>query len=200
MIQFFEMAEAIRGGHKGYIKLIFVPLFFVACFFGYQALNQQVDRGDAISQQFEKGGRAANFLAISEMLYFADFGELLVGRGLGVGTNTAIAKNQADGIDPEMYRFNMLADNAFITFIFQFGILGSILFWTGIYKFISFVKPRYSKSAKVRYFGIVAVIVVTVIAGSPFEHYFLMMSYASSLGAVYWSDRLAYNNIKLGHV
>lgn len=198
LIQMWEMAEAGGGKLKGRIKLILVPLFVVALFLGYQALNQQVDRGDAISQQFEKGGRVGNLLESIDMLYSADLVEVLVGRGLGVGTNTAIAANLVEGIDPGMYRFNQLADNAFVTCIFQFGIVGSLLFWVGIFKFILFIKPKYSKPAKSRYFGIVAVIMLTLIAGSPFEHYFLMMSYAVSLGAVYWTDRLAYQQFKLG--
>lgn len=196
LIQLWEMVEVSGGKLKSSIKLLLVPLFVLALFVGYQALNQQVDRGDAISQQLEKGGRIGNLLESVEMLYLADAGELMIGRGLGIGTNTAIGASLAEGKDPDAYRFNMLTDNAFITCIFQFGILGSLLFWSGIFKFIIFVRPKYSTRAKYRYFGIVVVILLTLISGSPFEHYFLMMSYAASLGAVYWSDRFAYQEIK----
>ncbi len=191
LTQMWELTETINIKRRFQIKIMFVPMVLLAIFFGYQALVKQVDRGDAITQQLEKGGRVANFFEFVELLSTADLGELLVGRGLGIGTNTAIAKNIAEGIDPNLYRFNRLTDNALITSIFQFGLIGATLFWTGIYKFIIFVKPKYSKTAKNRYNCIIIIILLTLMAGSPLEHYFLMMSYATSLGAVYWKDQFA---------
>lgn len=192
LIQFWELAETRTGQMKSIVKLMFVPAFILALVFGYQALIQQVDRGDAISQQFDKGGRVGNMLETVDMLYSADFVELMVGRGLGLGTNTAYTSLYLDGVAPEKYRFNILTDNVILPFIFQFGIVGTLLFWVVIIRFILLIKPKYSKLAKYRYLGTVMVILLTFIAGSPFEHYFLMMSYALSFGAVYWSDRLAY--------
>lgn len=189
--QIFEIAETGDAKLKGKIKFALIPMFLLALFFGYGALIQQVDRGDAFVEQLGKGGRIGNFIDNVEMLYTADLGEILVGRGLGVGTNTAIAANIADGIEPGTYRFNMLADNALTTCFFQFGLLGSLLFWVGLYKFVAFVRPKYSPLAMQRYLTTVIIILVTLFAGSPFEHYFLIIAYAASLGACYWADRLS---------
>ncbi len=170
-------------------KKIFFPLAGLAIFIGYQALIAQVDRGDAISQQFGTGGRVANFLLALNLLSSADIIELLFGRGLGIGTNTAIGALLGDGLDPSLYRFNLLADNALVTGFYQFGLIGSLVFWLGLIKFILFAKPKYLRSAKPRFFVTVAIILMTVILGSPFEQYFLMIAFASALGAVYWSDQ-----------
>jgi hypothetical protein len=195
--QLWEMAE-IRGGKtKKGIKLFFIPLFLVMLIYGYQALIEQVDRGNAILQQFEKGGRISNLIETLDMFSNAGMGELLIGRGLGVGTNTAIGSMLSNGINPGEYRFNMLVDNVFLTNIFQFGVIGSIIFWFGLVKFFMFVKPKYSRIAKIRFFPIISVIGLTCIAGSPLEHYFLMTSYATALGGVYWSDYFTYKQLKL---
>lgn len=184
---------------RAYKKIVFFPLAGLAIFFGYQALIDQVDRGDAISQQFGTGGRVANFLLALNLLSSADIIELLFGRGLGIGTNTAIGALLGDGLDPGLYRFNLLADNALVTGFYQFGLIGSLVFWLGLVKFILFVKPKYSRSAKPRFLVAVTIILMTVVLGSPFEQYFLMMAFASALGAVYWSDRANLNHRLVSH-
>lgn len=196
--QFWEMMGKGGKGFRVNRKIVFVPLALVAIFIGYQALISQVDRGDAISQQFGEGGRAGNFLVTINMLSSANIGELFFGRGLGIGTNTAMSNLLANGIDTDQYRFNKLVDNSLLTGIFQFGLFGSLVFWFGIWKFISFTKPKYSSLAKPRFLVTVTAILMTVVLGSPFEQYFLMMAFASSLGSVYWSDRIAYQKLQAG--
>jgi hypothetical protein len=178
------------------LRILFVPIAAVTVFIGYQAIVGQVDRGDAISQQFSEGGRAANLVIVGNMLLGADVAELFLGRGLGVSTNTAVGALTAAGVPHDQYRFNILTDNAFLTGIFQFGLLGSIVFWYGIWKFTRIIKPRHSPLAKQRYSATIMIILLTLVAGSPFEHYFLMMAFASALGASYWYDQLIKSDVK----
>ena len=195
MFQIWEWAESSNINLKGKIKLMIFPIFIVMITMGYQSVNEQVDRGDALTSQLGKGGRVSNFMDALDILSNAEIGELLVGRGLGIGTNTAISQNYAEGVDPDIYRFNKLMDNAFVTCFFQFGILGSFLFWWGIYNIINFAKPKSSTIAKHRYIVVVVVFVTTLLLGNPLEQYFLMMSYAAALGAAYWSDQYLSNKI-----
>jgi hypothetical protein len=196
--QFWEMMGTSGKGFKTNRKIVFFPLALIAIFIGYQALISQVDRGGAISQQFDEGGRAANFLVSINILTSANIGELFFGRGLGIGTNTAITALLANGVDPNQYRFNTLIDNSLLTSMFQFGLFGSLVFWFGIWKFITITKPKYSSLVRPRYLVTVTVILMTVVLGNPFEQYFLMMAFASVLGAVYWSDRIAFQKIQVG--
>lgn len=194
--QFLEVMESGGKEFRRYKKIIFIPIAIAAIFIGYQSLISQVGRGDAISQQFDKGGRAANFLIVVNSLSSAGIGELFFGRGLGIGTNTAIGTLLANGVDPMRYRFNLLIDNSLVTGMFQFGIFGSLVFWYGIWNFISFAKPRYLSVAKSRYLITITIIMMVVVFGNPFEQYFLMMAFSSALGAIYWADQMAFRKMQ----
>lgn len=171
-------------------NLIFIIFMILVIAIGYNILILQVGRGDAIGQQFEKGGRVANFIEATEMLYSANLMELFFGRGLGIGTNTAFTMLANSGVNASQYRFNIMIDNAIMTGIFQFGLLGSMLFWFGIFKFILFSKPKNSNLYKLRFNILVILILMAVGWGNPFEQYFLMVGFSAALGAIYWRDRL----------
>ena len=196
--QVWEMVDKGGKRFRGIKKIIFIPLALVSIFIGYEALISQVNRGDAISQQFGDGGRAGNFLIVIKMFFSANVFELLFGRGLGIGTNTAIGILVGSGVNPGLYRFNMLVDNSLLTCMFQIGLFGSFLFWFGIWRFISFTKPKHSRLAKSRFLVTVAIILMALGLGNPFEHYFLMMAFAYSLGQIYWSDRIARQKLEMG--
>lgn len=199
LAQLWELIDVGTGGLKARKKVVFFPLAVLAIFIGYQALILQVDRGDAIFQQFGQGGRVDNFFITINLLYSSDIAELFFGRGLGIGTNTAISALFADGINPSRYRFNILVDNSLLTGIFQFGLFGSLVFWFGIWKFIKFVKPKHSSIAKARFLVVSTVILMTVVLGNPFEQYLLMMAFASALGSGYWLDRITLQKLQSGH-
>ena len=196
LLQLLEKTHYSNPRLGGLIKIMLVPIFILLISFGYEALLNQVDRGNAISDQFGSGGRVANFIESIDMLSDGDIGELLIGRGLGIGTNTAYSSILSAGINPETYRFNILVDNSFLTCFFQIGLVGSLIFWYGLGKFIFLVRPRKSKIAKIRFAGTILVIFLTVVLGNPFEHFFLMMSYAIALSCIYWTDRLSNNKVR----
>jgi hypothetical protein len=192
LIQFWEVAEqGYNNRLKAIIKFCFILLSISALFFGYEALTVQVDRGDAIAQQFERGGRVYNFLETIEIIGTADVGEFVLGRGLGLGTNTAMGSLLSQGVEPNQYRFNRLVDNGLLTAFFQFGLLGSLIFWIGICMFMLSIKPKYLNRSIQRYFITILLILITILAGNPFEQYYLMVAYAVSLGSSYWNDKLA---------
>lgn len=195
LLQVLEKTHGSNLRVGGLIKILLVPTFVILIVFGYGALIDQVDRGNAISDQFGSGGRVANFIESIELLSDGDIGELLIGRGLGIGTNTAYSSIMSEGINPEIYRFNLLVDNAFLTCFFQIGLVGSLIFWYGLGKFIFLVRPKKSKIAKIRFAGIALVFFLTVVLGNPFEHFFLMMSYAIALSGIYWTDRLSTSTV-----
>ena len=187
-----QLYEYVLANPRSFVSrfriVIFFPSFFATAIVAYAALIAMVDRGDAIGSQLEQGGRITNFFNTMEMFYSADAGELLWGRGLGVGTNTAYGQVLAMGISPEFYRFNFLVDNGFLTTFFQLGLIGSTLFWLGILIFVISVRPKNSKQYLRRYSVTVGVFVAVLWAGNPFEHYFLMLAFAISLGCTFWGD------------
>ena len=190
--QSWELMGRVGSRSRRFLKLFLVPLAAVVLFVSYQAVMVQVGRGDAIAQQFDEGGRAANLFEVAGMLSTADAGELLFGRGLGIGTNTARTAVISTRTNPSQYRFNILIDNAFATAFFQFGLLGSIVFWFGVWKFLAFARPAHPGHEKNRYLVVLVIVIVSLFAGNPFEQFFLMMAFASSVGSVYGSTRPAY--------
>ena len=148
--------EPLQKRSRKLIKVLFLPALLAAGTLGYQALISVVDRGDLIGNQLGDGGRVTNFFEALDMLYSADLGELLWGRGLGVGTNTAYGLLSAQRITPESYRFNLLIDNSLLTTFFQFGFVGSALFWLGICMFVLSIRPRMSARFRRRYWVTIA--------------------------------------------
>ncbi len=193
LCELWEFAAANKGFYATYMRLAFIPFFLFVGYTSYQAVISVVDRGNALEQQFEQGGRVSTFYSSLELLWNAEIGEILIGRGLGVGTNTAIGTALSQGLDPEMYRFNILVDNSLLTCTFQFGLLGSMVFWGGLSYFVLFACPRKSIIGRYRFLVLMFVAIVTILAGNPFEHYFLMMSYSVTLGSIYWTEQLTKN-------
>ena len=188
IIQCWEILISVDKKYRELSKSIFVIGAVLATVSFYFMIVGLVDRGGLLDAQLDKDGRIANFLVAINMISSANIGELFFGHGLGVGTNTAIGLSAVDGVDLSYSRFNMPVDNAVLTGVFQFGLLGSILFWSGILSFILFVKPKNSTIAKYRYGTSVFILMLAVVTGNLFEWYFFMMAQALALGAIYWSD------------
>jgi hypothetical protein len=124
-------------------------------------------------------------LALSDFS-IADPGEMLVGRGLGIATNTAISYQLVQGIDPSQFRFNRLIDNTFVTLTFQTGVLGLVLFVGGALAFFRFVRPRPPFGhARGRYRALLAITLMTLFGGNLLEQYFLLTTLFIAFGDIY---------------
>ena len=174
---------------KMLLSVMIVPPALSAAVVGYVSLMAAAGRGDIVGTQLEKGGRIANAMSTLSDLQNADLGELFFGRGLGIGTNTAVGYLQASGVDPSQFRFNLLIDNGFITLIFQIGIVGLLLFLGGMLAFLLKVKPRQNQWLRARYFALLIILIVTFSGGNILEHYFLLTSFFIGFGTLYWRDR-----------
>jgi hypothetical protein len=156
---------------------------------GYEWMITAVDRGGIMEAQLARGGRISNFLNMLNVISGSNLGEFTFGRGMGVGTNTAYGMLLAAGKAPEAYRFNWLIDNAFLTQFFQLGALGSLVFWIGLGYIFVVVKPAPIRKYRRRYWVVASCFFAILWAGSPFEHYFLMMAFFIALGSIYWTAR-----------
>lgn len=148
----------------------------------YQYMIAAVDRGGILEAGLSSGGRLTNLALVTGRLLSSGTAEVLFGRGLGVGTNTAQTLLVQSQLDPESVRFQWLVDNAFLTLVFQVGVVGSIIFWLG---FSGFMTRRFTTAKEVGRAQIallLGLMLMTFFAGSPFEQYFLMLGYAASLG------------------
>jgi len=196
-LQALEWVESRRDRRlTGPLKLAFGPAILVIAWLGYRWLIDAVDRGGMVETQLAHGGRISNFIDMMGVIYSADFGELLFGRGLGVGTNTAYTMLVAAGLDPGGFRFNWLIDNSFLTQFFQFGILGSLVFWSGVFGFLVLMRPRGLRKYVRRYWVTTALFFIILWAGNPFEQYFLMIPFSIAIGAAHWSARFNKNVAK----
>lgn len=149
--------------------------------YGYPWMIEKIGRGEMFSQQFEKGGRAANTADAIDMLLQAQPLEFLFGRGLGIGTNTAIGQLISSGADPTSYRFNLLVDNSTITVFYQLGLIGSAVFWLGLLTGIGRIGSRYSvRRAGYRITSLI--FVANALVTNIFESYFFMIGVSIALG------------------
>ena len=184
--QILEGARSLPARVRPVVRLCALPCILLVSWNGYRQLIETVDRGDMIGTQFEQGGRASNFIMMFDEIYRSDVGELMVGRGLGIGTNTAYSILAGSGVSPESYRYNWLVDNAFLTQYFQFGIIGSIVFWGGLAFFVLRMRRRLTQPSRKYYDLSVMFAFLICWAGNPFEHYFIMMPLAIMMGSFYW--------------
>ncbi|MBB3255240.1 hypothetical protein F4827_000552 [Paraburkholderia bannensis] len=173
---------------KMLLTVMTIPLALSAAVVGYVSLMAAAGRGDIVGTQLEKGGRIANAVSTLTDLGSADLGELFFGRGLGIGTNTAIGYLQANGIDPNQFRFNWQIDNGFITLTFQIGVIGLLLFVTGMFAFLRKVKPQRSRRLRIRYWAMLIILIITFSGGNILEHYFLLTSFFIGFGTIFWQD------------
>ncbi|WP_416050612.1 hypothetical protein [Cupriavidus basilensis] len=187
MVQVLEGVESgSRRGIKDALMILLIPILGVVAWVGYGWMIQTVDRGDIVEMQLANGGRISNFVGMVDVLSTAEQIEFMFGRGLGIGTNTAYSMLAASGISPEGIRFNWLIDNAFLTQFFQFGLIGSLVFWVGVLFFAVTIRPGKYKRYRRRYLIAAVMFFVILWAGNPFEHYFLMLPFAIAMGSVYW--------------
>lgn len=183
------IANGAERSRKMLLTVFIIPFALAAAAAGYVSLMAAAGRGDIVGSQLEKGGRISNAVTTLSDLENADLDELFVGRGLGVGTNTAVGYLQASGVDPKQFRFNWLIDNAFITLIFQTGIAGLLVFASGMFAFLSKVRPRWNRHLKARYWALLVITLVTFNGGNVLEHYFLLTSFFVGFGTLFWRDR-----------
>ncbi|MBU9296699.1 hypothetical protein KTD30_05940 [Burkholderia multivorans] len=183
------IADGAERSRKMLLTVFIIPFALAAAAAGYVSLMAAAGRGDIVGSQLEKGGRISNAVTTLSDLENADLDELFVGRGLGVGTNTAVGYLQASGVDPKQFRFNWLIDNAFITLIFQTGIAGLLVFAGGMFAFLRKVRPRWNRNLKARYWALLIITLVTFNGGNVLEHYFLLTSFFVGFGTLFWRDR-----------
>ncbi len=164
--------------------LLVAPIFLSSTVYFYGLMIDIVSRGGILEVQLSEGGRIYNFIHYSGLLLQADFVEFVFGRGLGVGTNTAFSIADGMGFSPEAFRFNWLVDNAILTMFFQVGLLGSMLFWSGVFLFFLVVN-KLCQRALYRYFFLVSFLfVISVFSGNLFEQYYLIVTYMFVLGLI----------------
>lgn len=185
----YEQIQLKAGQLKPAGVLLLVSFGLLLLPYGYVHMLEAVGRGDLFASQFSKGGRATTFMTTLNLLLSSEPGEFLLGRGFGIGTNTAFGQLEAADVNPWRYRYNLLMDNAFLTAFFQLGLVGSLLFWGGIAAFLRAVRPKREATAKRSYFLLVTIMAVTCMAGNPFEQYYLMMAFLICLGLIYGRDR-----------
>ncbi|SDR44087.1 hypothetical protein [Paraburkholderia tuberum] len=169
-----------------------LPIAILLAIVGYSHMVEAVGRGDVLTDQLDEGGRLSNLGKIAEQLSEATPGELFLGRGLGVGTNTAVMLLQRAGVDPEQYRFNLLIDNAFVTMQFQIGIVGMLIFATGATAFFWRIRPRHSRRQSVRYVVFVGITIAACMDVNLFEQYPLVTTLMLCFGDIYGCSLGAY--------
>jgi len=153
---------------------------------GYAHMVDAVGRGDVLDNQIAEGGRLYNLVQIADQLSQANVPELLIGRGLGVGTNTAYSMVQQAGAEPEQYRFNLLIDNAFVTMQFQLGTIGTLLFVTGAAAFLWRLRPRHSGYLRARHLVFVGITLGACMDINLLEQYPLVTTLFVCFGDTYW--------------
>ena len=184
---FWETLEA-RLNRKGRMLLVMSAVPIAACLAtgGYAHMVDAVGRGDVLANQIAEGGRLYNLGQIADQLSQANVPELLIGRGLGVGTNTAYSMVQQTGAEPEQYRFNQLIDNAFVTMQFQVGTLGTLLFVMGSAAFLWRIRPRDSGHLWARYLVLVGITIGACIDINLPEQYPMVTTLLVCFGDTYW--------------
>lgn len=184
---FWETLEA-RLDRRGRMLLVISALPIAACLGtgGYAHMVDAVGRGDVLANQIAEGGRLYNLGEIVDQLSQANVPELMIGRGLGVGTNTAYSMVAQTGAEPEQYRFNQLIDNAFVTMQFQVGTLGTLLFITGAAAFLWHIRPRRSGQLWARYVVFVGITIGACMDINLPEQYPLVTTLFVCFGDLYW--------------
>ena len=154
--------------------LIFLLAAIPAAGISIYLANYLADRGD-LSDQLSEGGRLYNLLELFSLVRVAGAGEVLIGQGLGVGTNSAFSALLAGGYNDNVVTWNMLLDNSIATTFIQIGLVGSLVFWGGISAIFA------TNISKIRCI-IFAIFVVSLIVQNLAEQYFLVLCFAIALG------------------
>ncbi|BBU31522.1 hypothetical protein BTHE68_52560 [Burkholderia sp. THE68] len=186
-VMIWEMLDG-RLNRNGRMLLVISALPIAACLMlgGYTHMVDAVGRGDVLANQLDEGGRLYNLGNIATQLADANAEELLLGRGLGVGTNTAFTMLERSGVDPEQYRFNQLIDNAFVTMQFQIGALGMFIFMTGALAFLWRICPHHSRNLFARYLVFLGITIGACMDINLWEQYPLVTTLFLCFGDTYW--------------
>jgi len=189
-LQLWESFDEPRGRRFRPLRnVFFLPALVVSSVLLYPVMIETVGRGGILEYQLAGGGRIDTLARMIEVFRTAGVTESLFGRGLGIGTNTAYTLLLSHGIQPDSIRFNWLVDNALVTIFLQVGLVGSVVFWTGLILMILVGKPVGALKFKLRYWLAVLVFVFFLFVGNPFEHYLIMFPLGVALGCPYWSAK-----------
>ncbi len=122
------------------------------------------DRGNPFDQTGD-GARLSNLALLVREINNAPIGEVLLGDGLGTGTNAGTAMTDQFPVA----RWDTLIDNTIATTFFQVGVIGVIYVFAGILVFCTnrSVQP-----------DVLIVIVLSFFTQNLFEQYFLMLAFA----------------------
>ncbi|MFD1949611.1 hypothetical protein ACFSGX_02370 [Sphingomonas arantia] len=138
-------------------------------------------RGDVVNDQMQDGGRLGNGSQVVQLLVqTGDFTDLTVGRGLGQGTNGAMQMVK-DG--QEIPKWQILVDNTFITSFIQFGLIGFVWLFGGIFLFL------WSRRAEL-YLPFYLIVLISLLTQNVFEQLFWMLSIAYYLGSSKYFHKL----------
>ena len=145
-------------------SLFIILLFFV----GIIVLNISevlADRGDAISAQFNNG----RVTFILEYLKECNLKEILFGKGIGFGTNTALSMLKETFIDST----TKVMDGTINILITQFGIIiTSFVVFSYLYIIRKIIKTNLPSEVKI---AIIAATVLLIVIGNVFEQFSLQL-------------------------
>lgn len=144
----------------------------------YYLISFVAGRGDLLASQVGANSRIGNLELLPLVLSDASQLDLLFGRGLGMGTNTAISMALSNGLSFGDLPWNIFIDNTFVTTFLQVGFVGSGVFWIGVVYFFW----RNSVSSNL---AVYAVLALGLFAQNLFEHYFLVLCTMATLGTSY---------------
>ena len=178
----FDMLKARL--ERKLLIVLFVVVLPTATVIFYSAMIDFVGRGDILETSLGSGGRIHNFIRYSTILLHSEPVEFFFGRGLGIGTNTAFSLVNAMGGLPESYRFNWLVDNTLLTVFFQFGLLGSIVFWAGVASILAFSRFLCSQKMSKYYNLLIAIFILSLFTSNLFEQYYLIITYMFIFGVI----------------
>ncbi|MEK4870708.1 hypothetical protein [Niallia sp. FSL W8-1348] len=105
---------------KGLLSIL--TLYIMGCFFilSINVISALSDRGNMLLYQFQNG----RFSFIYDLIMNGSIKQLLIGNGLGYGTNTALIFEQELGLETE----SILMDGTFNAIISQFGFIFLIIY------------------------------------------------------------------------
>ncbi len=157
------------------------PLIFITVVL-YTGLINLVDRGGIFSEALDDDGRFGRLVFGFSRLFDEGYLATLFGAGIGMGTNTSFTLALLSGVSQDKYPLNILVDNGFLTLILQSGFIGLLWFIAGLL----FIFNKLSFNCEINKTNIAIVLVIfilTMFAGNPFDHYFLMIGFAAAIGA-----------------
>lgn len=178
----FDIVEKLKGKiFAQQVLIYFSPIVFVVLYLGYEFLISSVDRGGIFEAARDSDGRFGRLIFGFGEIFSGDVIDLLFGGGIGVGTNTVYTMLSIAGYQPGSFKLNHLVDNGFLTIILQFGLIGAIVFFVGIIMVI--INCFYFRNNnKIGLSVVCFCMFVTMFAGSPFDHYYLMVGFGLALG------------------